>query len=158
MLPLSPTAGRRAFLTTASLATIALVLPTLLARSGPDSVRRWLRGLQHGSIQGLGLGQRFLQFATQHRVLGEVSGPRIIEFEFHNRGAGPVRFVRTWVSCACLRVEVPSQPVAAGAAGKILVHFDTQDQLSGAVWLMAKVFTDVEPDQPFLLAAEGEVR
>lgn len=137
-----------------------LMCPPLFLRFGPESVRMKFLELSQGIWSGLGGEQRFLQFDAQHQVLGDLSSKRTIDFPFENCGDKPVVFLprRSWSSCGCIQVVLPGRPIAPGMRGKVVLHVDTGDQLAGPMWMLAKVYTDLEPERPFLLAAEGMVK
>ena len=114
--------------------------------------------LSQGVWSGLGVGARALRFDAQHQVLGVLAGARAVEFSFENRGDRPVRLIRSWASCGCIKVSLPPAAIAPGGRGKVVLHVDTADQLPGPMWMLAKVYTDLDPKRPFLLAAEGELQ
>jgi hypothetical protein len=136
------------------LAVGVLLVPSLLVRHGPETVRLWILSLSHGEWPGLGTGDRFLRFDSQYQDLGPMSQSRAVEFSFENRGDQPVVITRTWSSCGCLKVETPTGPIGPGERDKVVVHVFTGEQPPGSKLLLAKVFTNLDPKRPFLLAAE----
>ena len=149
---------RRPPLITVILAAGFLVCPPLFLRFGPESVRMKFLELSQGVWSGFGGEERFLRFDAQHQVLGALSGKSTIEFPFENCGDRPVVLMRSWSSCGCIDVGLPGKPIAPGMRSKVVLHVDTGDQLAGPMWMLAKVYTDLEPKRPFLLAAEGTVK
>lgn len=136
------------------LAVGVLLGPSLLVRQGPEAVRLWILSLSHGEWPGLGTEDRFLRFDSQYQDLGPMSQARVVEFPFENRGDQPVVITRSWSSCGCLKVETPTGPIAPGKRDKVVVHVFTGEQPPGSKLLLAKVFTNLDPKRPFLLAAE----
>ncbi len=143
---------------TIALAASVLIVPPLLARFGPDSVRRGLHALQRGVFFDAA-GAEELEFDRLHVDFGTLAKGKEtkIEFSFENRSAQPVTITRTWTTCGCVRVDVPEPTVPAGQSGKIVLHVSAEDRLKGSMWQLAKIYTDKAPKMPYVLMVEGAV-
>jgi hypothetical protein len=53
------------------------------------------------------------------------------QFEFHNAGAQPIQFIDAKPSCACLKPQLPQQPVPPGGKGTIEMAVNTLGQPAG---------------------------
>jgi hypothetical protein len=148
----------RSLIPTVLVTGLLAIVPPLLAKYGPESVRRSLQALQRGVFWEM-KSPSHLQFETIHRQLGVLSrGATTVEFTFENRSDQPVKISRATSSCGCVRVSLPSKATPAGGTDKIVLHLDTTDTMSGSMWELAKIFTDVVPDAPYILMIEAEVK
>lgn len=87
-----------------------------------------------------------------------MTGYQAIDFPFENRGEQAVVLTRSTASCGCIQVELPVGSIAPGARSKIVLYVDTKEQFSGPFWMLARIYTDLEPLRPFVLHAEGVVK
>jgi Protein of unknown function (DUF1573) len=134
--------------------------PKFLLEYGPETVRFGLAAVLANEIGADASGHYGdLRFERVSHDLGVVDAGETQEsvFAFVNRGTTPVRLTRSWSSCGCTAVQLPTDPIAPGARGTVRTRIDTSDR-HGTFRAYAKVFSDQNPETPQLLIVDTVVR
>lgn len=82
------------------------------------------------------------------------NGMRSIKFK--NTGKAPLVISSITTSCACLAVEFPKQPLAAGAWGEIRFNYDTKR--AGVFSKTMTINSNAGPSPVLVFTVKGEVR
>lgn len=70
-----------------------------------------------------------------------------IDFEIKNSGKLPLVIAKTDVSCGCLSVDCPKDPILPGKKTRLTVHIDTRAQegrFNKTVFIKSNADNDVE--------------
>lgn len=93
----------------------------------------------------------FLELATHHCNFGEVKKEEVLKIvyniEFANYGEAPLTILKADVSCGCVKVEYPHNPISKAAKATIKVVVDLKNQkgyMNKVVYLKTNAQNDVE--------------
>ena len=82
---------------------------------------------------------------------GKIDGTKIphimVEAEFTNIGKAPLLILKGDVSCGCLSVEYPKEPILPNQNGKVIIHADLRAQngtFNKAVFVKTNAENEVE--------------
>lgn len=100
-----------------------------------------------------------LGFDRSHYNFGKINRnekPQLdIDFELENQGKSPLIITKTDVSCGCLSVKCPKEPILPGKKIKLTVHVDTKNQkgtFNKPVFIKSNADNEVE-----LIRITGEI-
>lgn len=93
----------------------------------------------------------YLKLTDNHFDFGEISRKKIsnitVEAEFTNIGKAPLLILKADISCNCLSVEYPREPILPNQIGKVVIHADLRAQdgmFNKTVFIKTNAQNDVE--------------
>lgn len=84
------------------------------------------------------------------------SEPKTVEFTFKNEGNAPLVITRTEVSCTCLSVKYPRQPIIPGKSGVIEVTYSPTKE-TGTFNNNVKIHSNSAEGRPAVVFVRGDV-
>ncbi len=97
--------------------------------------------------------------ATDTLFMGRMGDGEVVSrmVTLRNDGSSPLLFVRTSTSCGCVSVDLPTEPLAAGAEVVVPFRFDSAGYGGTHVVRPIYIYTSLS-DHPLMVVVTAEVR
>lgn len=92
----------------------------------------------------------YIDLLNNHFDFGEINSKKIpnitIDVKFTNIGQAPLLILKSDVSCGCLSVDYPKEPIMPNQTGKLIIHADLRAQhgtFNKTVFIKSNALNDV---------------